>query len=181
MRHARNTVRLSRTMSHQRALVSNMARNVVQYGRVRTTVTKAKHLQPTIDRLITWGKDGSVHARRQAYCLLKDRTLVKRLFAVVAPEFVTCQGGYTRVIKLAPRYGDGAELALLELTRRPAEMPKPAPAAKAERAPARPDGPTEPAAPAAAVPKKPKRFFEGLRTLFAPKTKIRDRAPSTSL
>ena len=160
MRHARHRVRLSRTSSHQRAMLSNMARNVVQHGRVRTTEAKAKQARRLVDRLITWGKDGSIHARREAFRILKDRELVKRLFAVVAPEFVTVHGGYTRVMKLGPRNGDGASLALLELTHRPAETPKVAVVAKAERVPT----PTPSAAPEA--PKKPKRFFEGLRTLF---------------
>ena len=178
MRHARKTVRLSRTSSHQRAMMSNMVRNIVQYGQVRTTVTKAKQASRVMDRLITWGKDGSVHARRQAYSLLKDRDMVKRLFAVVAPEFVAVRGGYTRVLKLAPRNGDGASLALLELTRRPAEASPATPAAKAQRAPA-PAPAASPEAPASteATPAKPKRFFEGLRTLFGPKDKGRSSSP----
>ncbi len=159
MRHARKTIRLSRTSSHQRAAMSNMARNMVQHGRVRTTTAKAKHASRLVDRLITWGKEGSVHARRQAYTILKDRDMVKRLFAVVAPEFGAVHGGYTRVIKLGPRNGDGASLALLELTHRLAETPIAPPAAKALR-------PDASVTRAEEVKKKPKRFFEGLRTLF---------------
>ena len=171
MRHARRTVRLSRTSSHQRAMMSNMARNVVQHGRVRTTEAKAKQARRLVDRLITWGKDGSIHARREAFRILKDRDMVKRLFAVVAPEFGPVHGGYTRVIKLAPRNGDGASLALLELTHRPMETPTAAPIAKAARAPT----PKPSAAPE--VPKKPKRFFEGLRTLFRKDLFRKDKGP----
>jgi large subunit ribosomal protein L17 len=149
-----------------------MARNVLQHGRIRTTVAKAKEAQRLIDRLVGLGKEGSVHSRRRAYRVLKDRDLVKRLFAEVSPRFLDCQGGYTRVLKLGHRNGDGAATALLELTRLPAGPPKapPKPKAKAEPAPAAktPAVPHAPKPKAEAAPEKPKPFLEGLRRFFRP-------------
>ncbi len=168
MRHARHVRRLSRPSEHRQALLSNLASAVLQHGRIRTTVVKAKETQRVIDRLISLGKEGSIHSRRQAFRLLQDRGDVKRLFADIAPRFLDCAGGYTRVLKLSPRVGDGAPLALLELTRLPVEAPKAPQKAKPERAPR--EAPPESAAPTPkAAPQKPKRLFEGLRGLFHPK------------
>jgi len=118
------------------------------------------------DRLVTYGKDGSVHARRQAYQILGDRDLVKRLFAEVAPRFVDCSGGYTRVIRLGSRRGDGAQRALLAFSRLPVEEAAPVKA--------KPEQPVKDAPPEAkAEPsektqkeKEPKKFLEGLRSLW---------------
>ena len=167
MRHARRNVRLSRPSEHRHAVLSNLAKSLLQHGHIRTTVTKAKEAQRVVDRLITLGKEGSVHSRRQAYRLLQDHLLVKRLFADVAPQFLDSHGGYTRVLKLHPRPGDGAAQALLELTRAPADLPKATTHGKVASA-AAPKG-TAPAQPATQEPephKKPKRFLEGLRELF---------------
>ncbi|MBI3087583.1 MAG: 50S ribosomal protein L17 [Candidatus Omnitrophica bacterium] len=172
MRHACAGNRLSRTSEHRRATLSNMARNVLQHGQIRTTVAKAKEAQRLIDRLVGLGKEGSVHSRRQAYRVLKDRGLVKQLFADVSPRFLDCQGGYTRVLKLGHRLGDGAATAVLELTRLPAGPPKapPKPKAKAEAAPAQKSAaPQAPKPKAEEAPAKPKRFFEGIRELFGKK------------
>lgn len=159
MRHARRELRLGRTSEHSQATLDNLARNLLRHGRIRTTVAKAKVSRRVVDRLITLGKDGSVHARRQAYRILQDRGLVKRLFADIAPRFLDCQGGYTRVLKLdGARHGDGAQTAILELTRLPA--PTAVGARKAK--------PAEPARPAPEQP-KPKGFLDGLRGLFGKK------------
>ena len=170
MRHARRNQRLSRPSAHRKSLLSNLAKQVLRHGRIRTTVAKAKESQRVVDRLITWGKDGSVHSRRLAYRILQDQILVKQLFGDVAPRFLDCQGGYTRVLRLSPRLGDGAKQALLELTRLPAATPKRAPAAAAH-APA-----PKPGTPPKTTPevesdesKKSGTFFEGLRKLFRPK------------
>lgn len=167
MRHAKRRGRLARRSEHYEATISALTRNIFLHGRIRTTFGKAKHAQPAVDRLITLGKDGSVHARRQAYRVLRDRGLVKQLFAEIAPRFLDCQGGYTRVLRLGPRPGDGAPTALLELTRLPAAAPKAPPKAQAKKAAA----PTEraPAKKQEEKAAKPKRFFEGLRELFKPK------------
>ncbi|GEM_PF-6871790 len=187
MRHAVRTVRLSRSYGQRKALLSNMARNVLQYGRVQTTLTKAKAMRPVIDRLIRLGKEGSIHSRRQAYRVLKDRKMVKRLFSELAPQYLDCPGGYTRVLKLNTRPGDGASLALLELTRTPAAAePKASVKAKTPK-PQRADAPStshpaaqekKPAKPMEfgktsghpdAPQKKPKGFLEGLRERFRQK------------
>jgi len=148
-----------------------MARNLVRHGRIHTTVTKGKEAQRVVDRLVSLGKDGSVHARRQAYRVLQDRDLVKRLFADIAPQFLDCSGGYTRLLKLSIRPGDGAHAALLELTRLPAtERPRaPKAAPSATKAPS-PTPSTKPAEDATTEePKKGKGFFEGFREWFKPK------------
>ncbi len=171
MRHASNTTRLSRAPAQRRALLANMAKNVLRHGRVRTTVVKAKETGRVIDRLISLGKEGSVHSRRQAYRLLQDRDLVKRLFSDIAPQFLDCRGGYTRVLKLSSRPGDGAFLALLELTRLPVTSPEPTPKAKVQKAPS-PDAKKTPEGPqkAGEPGEKPKKgFFEGLRERFRPR------------
>ena len=168
MRHARAGNRLSRTSEHRRATLSNMARNVLQHGRIRTTVAKAKEAQRLIDRLVGLGKDGSVHSRRLAYRVLKDRGLVKQLFADVSPRFLDRQGGYTRVLKLGHRPGDGAATALLELTRLPARAPR---AGGPAAPPKTSDAPRAPKPKAEEAPAKPKRFFEGIRELFGKKKK----------
>ena len=173
MRHGRNNVnRLSRRSEHGKAMLDNTARNVIVHGRIRTTLAKAKATQRVVDRLITLGKEGSIHSRRRAFRVLQDRTLVKQLFGDIAPRFVDVRGGYTRVLRLAIRQGDGAQTALLELTRLPVEEPaKPAKASKAKAEPAKPAEPE--AAPSAAEQEaggeKPKKFFEGLRELFKTK------------
>lgn len=164
MRHARNGRRLSRPSEHREAMLANMAKNLLRHGRIRTTVAKAKETSRLFDRLITLGKEGSVHARRRAYQILQDRDEVKRLFAEVAPRFQTTPGGYTRVLHLSPRAGDGAPQAWLELTQLPAGGP---PVSRATR-PTTPTGaPSAPSAPPKEEPaKKPQKFFEGLRGLF---------------
>lgn len=147
-------------------MLGNMAKNVVRHGRVRTTLAKAKETKRLIDRLISLGKEGSVHSRRRAYRILQDRDLVKQLFAEVAPRFTGVQGGYTRVLQLMPRSGDGAPQALLELTQRPEHTPSAALKTKAARpAPSTPQPPEAPPR-AAEAEKKPKRFLDGLRGLF---------------
>lgn len=171
MRHARRHGQLSRPAEPRQAMLSNMAVALLRHGRIRTTLSKAKAMQRLGDRLISLGKDGSVHARRQAFKIVRDRDVVKQLFAEVAPRFLDCQGGYTRVLKLIPRIGDGASMALLEFTRLPVEAPKAPPKGKA-KPPAAPKAPESGRAPS---PKgeeeapKPKKFLEGLRDLFKPK------------
>lgn len=170
MRHARRRFRMSGTSAKRQAALAELTRNLLRHGRIRTTVAKAKAAKRTTERLITLGKDGSIHARRRAYAVLRDRQLVKQVFADIAPRFLDCPGGYTRLLKLSSqRRGDGASLALLELTRLPVEAPKAAPKAKTRPQPTPP--PSTPAAKPTEAETKPKskRFFEGLRDLFHPK------------
>ncbi len=167
MRHGRRSQRLSRVQEQRDALVHSLVRHLVVHDQIRTTHARAKEAQRLADRLVSFGKEGSVHARRKALRILQDRGLVKRLFAEVAPRFVNCPGGYTRVVRLGSRRGDGAQQALLAFSRVPVaehavpEKPK-APAPKVPSAP-----PKE--APTAEAPKKPKKLFEGLRSLWTRK------------
>ena len=176
MRHARGGNRLSRTSEHRDALLSNMAGSLLEHGRIRTTLAKAKESRHVVERLISLGKEGSVHSRRRAYRILKDRALVKRLFADIAPRFLDCRGGYARIVKLSERPGDCATVALLELTRLPVATPKRTVKAAAKETPASPAASTAQPKSVAEQPEKPKGFFEGLKKLLHPKEKAGARA-----
>ncbi|MEL7058676.1 MAG: 50S ribosomal protein L17 [Acidobacteriota bacterium] len=115
MRHANRYRKLGRTTAHRKALFRNQMASLVENERIVTTLEKAKELRPVFEKCITKGKVGSVHARRQVRVWLPDRTHVKKLFDDIAPRFADRNGGYTRVVKLGTRKGDGAEMAILEL------------------------------------------------------------------
>lgn len=114
MRHNRAGRKLGRVSEHRRALFRNQLLSLIQHERIVTTLPKAKELRPIAERMVTLGRKHSVHARRLANRWLVDRDLVKKLFSEIAPRFATRPGGYTRIVKLGPRKGDGAELAILE-------------------------------------------------------------------
>ena len=107
--------RLGAGPAHQKLLLANLASDLFRHGRIKTTETKAKTLQPYAERLITKAKQGDLHARRQVLSKLRDRDVVAYLFEEVAPRFAERNGGYTRVLKLGPRPGDNAPMALIEL------------------------------------------------------------------
>lgn len=107
--------RLGGSASHQKAILSNLAREVIIHGRITTTETRAKMAKPLVDRMVTYGKKGDVHSRRLALRVINDRDVVHRLFAEVAPRYEAREGGYTRILKLGPRQGDNAEMVILEL------------------------------------------------------------------
>src|SRR3954453_9324247 len=115
MRHARSGKKLGRDSAHRKALYSNLAGALIEHGRIKTTVTKAKAMKPYAEQMITLGRRGDLHARRQATAFLRSRDVVHKLFAEVAPSFEGRPGGYTRIVKLGPRYGDAADMAYLEL------------------------------------------------------------------
>jgi large subunit ribosomal protein L17 len=114
MRHRRKTVKLQRTSSQKKALLSGLACSLIEQGRIRTTLAKAKALKPVADKMVTLGKVHSVHARRQAFAFLHHKDRVKKLFDEIAPAAASRQGGYTRVVKLGPRPNDAAPMALIE-------------------------------------------------------------------
>ncbi len=115
MRHRKIGRKLNRTWEHRKAMFKNMARSLIEHGRIKTTEPKAKELRRLIDRLVKFGLENTVHARRKAYRILENRTLVKKLFEEIAPRYADRPGGYTRVVKLAiPRRGDCAHLAIVE-------------------------------------------------------------------
>ena len=115
MRHRAKARQLSRTASHRKALLANMATSLFQHERIVTTEAKAKELRPYAERLITLARRGGLHARRLVEARLKDRDVTQRLFKEVGPRFATRPGGYTRIIKLGHRAGDGADIARIEL------------------------------------------------------------------
>ena len=114
MRHNMHGRKLGRTSAHRKAMFRNQLASLVEAERIKTTLPKAKELRPLAEKLITKGKSGTLHARRQVGRWLPDRTHVRKLFDEIAPRFADRPGGYTRIIKLGPRLGDGAEMALLE-------------------------------------------------------------------
>ncbi|RKY55666.1 MAG: 50S ribosomal protein L17, partial [Candidatus Neomarinimicrobiota bacterium] len=114
MRHQKHVAKLGRTASHRKALMSNLAASLIQHGKIKTTDAKAKELRRVVERLITYGKKGTVHHRRLAYRVLKDRTLIKTLFDHIAPQYADRAGGYTRITKLGFRDNDCAAVSLIE-------------------------------------------------------------------
>lgn len=114
MRHAVKGRKLGRTPSHRRALFRNQLASLVKEERIKTTLHKAKELRPIAEKVVTQGKQDSVHARRMVARWLSERDLVKKVFDDLGPRFRERPGGYTRIVKLGPRIGDGAEMAVLE-------------------------------------------------------------------
>jgi large subunit ribosomal protein L17 len=116
MRHQRIRHKLSRTSSHRKALLMNLSREVITHERIKTTEAKAKAVKPEVERLITLGKRGDQHARRQAMAQLgQDKFVVYKLFEEIAPRYAERPGGYTRIAKLGPRQSDETEMVFLEL------------------------------------------------------------------
>jgi large subunit ribosomal protein L17 len=121
MRHARSGKKLGRDSAQRRALYANLAGALIEHGRIKTTVTKAKAVKPIAEQLITLGRRGDLHARRQAVAFLRSKDVVHHLFTVVGPRFAERPGGYARIVRLGPRAGDAAEMAFLELVDEPLE------------------------------------------------------------
>ena len=115
MRHRVAGRKLSRHTQHRELMFRNMLVSLLQYERIKTTLAKGKELRSWADRIISLGKQGTLHARRRAFALLRNREIVKKLFDEIAPKFKDREGGYTRVYRLGWRHGDGAPLSLVEL------------------------------------------------------------------
>jgi large subunit ribosomal protein L17 len=115
MRHGDKINNLGRTASHRRALLSNLAAQLIQHKRITTTLAKAKALRTYVEPLITKAKENSTHQRRIVFSYLQDKEAIKELFDVVRPVIEARPGGYTRIIKLGARHGDNAEVAMIEL------------------------------------------------------------------
>ncbi|WP_263376605.1 50S ribosomal protein L17 [Granulicella aggregans] len=115
MRHRNAGFKLGRNTSHRRAMLRNLVTSVILMDRVETTITKCKATRPIIEKMITLGKNGSVHARRQALAYMMTPESVDRLFNVVAPRYASRNGGYLRITRSGPRKGDAAEMAYIEL------------------------------------------------------------------
>ena len=118
MRHGNSNRKLNRTASHRKAMFANMSAALIKHEQIVTTLPKAKELRPIVEKLITLGKRGDLHARRQAASQMRDETQVQKLFGVVGPRYKDRQGGYIRILKAGFRYGDNAALAVIELVDR---------------------------------------------------------------
>ena len=142
MRHRRSGRKLNRTSSHRKAMFANMAGSLLEHEQITTTLPKAKELRRVADRIITLGKRGNLHARRQVFAILRSEDLVKKLFGTLADRYKERNGGYTRVLKAGFRRGDNAPMAVIELVDRDAEAKGAADKARAaaeEEAAAGPD------------------------------------------
>ena len=139
MRHQRKTVKLGRTQGHRNALLSNLAVSLIEHGRIKTTVAKAKAVRPIVEKLVTKAKTGTLHSRRMALADLRHNTgAVSKLFTEIGPLNAERKGGYTRIVKIGARKSDAAEMAFIEWVDMPASA-KPEPKAPAaDKAAAKP-------------------------------------------
>ena len=184
MSHGVYTRNLSRSRSLRKATVQSLTQSLLRHEQIETTLARAKETQRLAERLVTLGKDGSLHARRRALALLHDPDLVRLLFADVAPRFAQRQGGYTRILHGGYRPGDGASMAIIELVelkQEPKTKPKtakekrveekPAPKIqdspkKAKEQPKKEEKPKKSDEKSSKTPEKPKGFLDGLRGFF---------------
>ena len=118
MRHRLSGRKLNRTSAHRKAMFNNLAAALIQHEQIKTTLPKAKDLRPIAEKLITLGKRGNLHARRQAIAVLGDAKLAAKLFDTLAPRYAKRSGGYTRVLKAGFRYGDASPMAVIEFVER---------------------------------------------------------------
>jgi large subunit ribosomal protein L17 len=119
VRHGNHGKKLGRDSAHRKALYSNLTGAVIEHGRIKTTITKAKAVKPIAEQMITLGRRGDIHARRQAVAFLRSKSIVHKLFTEVGPAFAQRPGGYLRITRIGPRAGDAAEMAYLELVDSP--------------------------------------------------------------
>src|ERR1035438_803681 len=117
MRHAKTHRKFSRRSDHRRSMLANLCASLIKHEQIVTTLPKAKDLRPVVEKLITLGKRGDLHARRQAVAKIRDLAMVKKLFEVLGPRYKERNGGYTRVLKAGFRYGDSAPVAVNEIGR----------------------------------------------------------------
>jgi large subunit ribosomal protein L17 len=162
MRHQKKTIKLGRTAEHRKALLANQVCSLIAHQRIKTTLAKAKAVRPLAEKMVTFGKNGSLHARRMALSMLRQKDAVKKLFDEIAPRSADRNGGYTRIVKLGQRKSDSASMAFIEWVdaaqvieeKEPKEKP-----AKKQKEAAPP--PKEVAAPKAEEPKSKKRKWFG--------------------
>ena len=121
MRHGKVHRKLNRTAEHRRAMFANMCAALIKHEQISTTLPKAKELRPVVEKLVTLGKRGDLHARRQAIAQMRDIAMVKKLFEVIGPRYKDRAGGYTRIMKAGFRHGDNAPLAVIEFVDRDEE------------------------------------------------------------
>ena len=121
MRHGSTGRRLNRSVSHRKAMFSNLAASLIEHEQIVTTLPQAKDLRPIVEKLVTLGKRGDLHARRQAISQIRDVAMVKKLFDVLGPRYKERKGGYCRILKAGFRYGDNAPVAVIEFVDRDTE------------------------------------------------------------
>src|SRR5437588_559330 len=114
MRHQKKTVKLGRTAEHRKALLANQVCSLIEHERIKTTLAKAKAVRPLAEKMVTLGKNGSLHARRTAFAVLRQKNAVKKLFDDIAPRSASRKGGYTRIVRLGQRKSDSASVAFIE-------------------------------------------------------------------
>jgi large subunit ribosomal protein L17 len=164
MRHRKKSEKFSRSRAQRKALIKSLLRAVIINERITTTTSKAKHLRAQVDKLITLAKKGTLASRRMAFAALGDHKLVRRLFDVIGPRFTHIKGGYTRVLKAGVRKGDGASLAVFELTKVEKKV-KPSRVKKEKVKEEQPQKPEEKKPPKREV--KPKKgIISGVRQIF---------------
>ena len=125
MRHQKKTVKLGRTAEHRKALLANQVCSLIEHQRIKTTLAKAKAVRPLAEKMVTLGKQGSLHARRTALAVLRQKNAVKKLFDDIAPRSAERNGGYTRIIRLGVRKSDAAKVALIEWVDAPVVVEEP--------------------------------------------------------
>ena len=121
MRHGKTHRKFNRRSDHRQAMLANLAASLIKHEQILTTLPKAKDLRPVVEKLVTLGKRGGLHARRQAIAQMRDLAMVKKLFDVIGPRYKDRNGGYTRVMKAGFRYGDSAPVAVIEFIDRDVE------------------------------------------------------------
>src|SRR5213592_2133934 len=114
MRHQKKTIKLGRTAEHRKALLANQICSLIEHQRIQTTLAKAKAVRPLAEKMVTLGKNGSIHARRTALAVLRQKSAVKKLFDDIAQRSAERKGGYTRIVKLGARKSDSARMAFIE-------------------------------------------------------------------
>ena len=162
MRHQKKTVKLGRTAEHRKALLANQVCSLIEHERIKTTLAKAKAVRPLAEKMVTLGKNGSLHARRTALAVLRQKNAVKKLFENIAPRSASRKGGYTRIIRLGQRKSDSASIAFIEwVDAAPVTEEKPVEekSAKPQAEPAPEAQETKPAAAPVEEPKPKRKFF----------------------
>jgi large subunit ribosomal protein L17 len=133
MRHQKKTVKLGLTAAHRKALLANQVCSLIEHQRIKTTLAKAKAVRPLAEKMVTLGKKGSLHARRTALAVLRQKGAVKKLFEDIAPRSAARNGGYTRIVKLGARKSDSAPVAFIEWVDAPQVVEEPAPEEKGKK------------------------------------------------
>jgi large subunit ribosomal protein L17 len=134
MRHQKKTAKLGLTASHRKALLANQVCSLIEHQRIKTTLAKAKAVRPLAEKMVTLGKNGSLHARRTALAVLRQKSAVKKLFDDIAPRSADRKGGYTRIVKLGARKSDSAPVAFIEWVDAPLVVEEPVAEEKGKKA-----------------------------------------------